>query len=349
MQTTRNWDQQQCARLWNTTTRQHRTHVHLFKHGLHGYELASMNWCRMFLKAIFLSDICTGDGMAIDPQYWNGRTKCNSDFSWPRTEKPPIANWTLWKKHLTSTLALGQKDTLQKLLGNWAHHQGQTNGYFLEKDGKHLFQRLHKKWFIYTKIPSWWWQLNFHHALQPVIEHDVPHNCWRVQIRRTQHTITITRAAPIIMKKQPMTTGDDQLEGQWGIQHKTQGSREQLAEAICKGKAIAVSDGSFQDQQGAAAWMIEGYDKNNWILGMGSTPGFLTDQSATAVNCLVCGEFLRPYNSSAKKSKFKVDTYESLVMAYQPYIKRNQGNQLTQRHPTMTSLGQSDNYGIRYQ
>jgi len=39
-----------------------------------------------------------------------------------------------------STLALGQKDTLQKPLGNWAYYQGQTNGYFLEKDGDHLFQ-----------------------------------------------------------------------------------------------------------------------------------------------------------------------------------------------------------------
>jgi len=49
--------------------------------------------------------------------------------------------------------------------------------------------------------------------------------------------------------------------------------------AICKGRAIAVSDRSFQDQQGAAAWMIEGYNKNNQILGKGSTPGLPTDQS----------------------------------------------------------------------
>jgi len=41
-----------------------------------------------------------------------------------------------------------------------------------------------------------------------------------------------------------------------------------------------VSDGSFQDQQGAAAWTIEGYDKNNQIIGKGSTPGLQLDQSA---------------------------------------------------------------------
>jgi len=250
------------------------------KHGLHGYKLASMNWCQMFLKAIFFSDICTRDSTAIDPQFWNGQIKCNLDLIWPRTETPPISDWGLWKKHLTAALALGQKDTLQKLLGNWAHHQGQINGFFLEKDSEHLFQRQQEKWFIYTKIPSWQRQLNFHNASWPVTEHNIPHNCWRAQIRRTQHTITITRAAPIDMKKQPMTTGNDLLKGQWGIQHEIQGSREQLAEAIHKEIAIAVSNGSFQSQQGAAAWMIEGYNKNNQILGKGSTPGLPADQSA---------------------------------------------------------------------
>jgi len=108
----------------------------------------------MFLKAIFFSDICTRDSIAIDPQFWNGQIKCNLDLIWPRTETPPISDWGLWKKHLTAALALGQKDTLQKLLGNWAHHQGQINGFFLEKDSEHLFQRQQEKWFIYTKIPS---------------------------------------------------------------------------------------------------------------------------------------------------------------------------------------------------
>jgi len=163
--------------------------------------------------------------MAIDPQFWNGQTKCNSDAIWPRTETPPTSDWMLWKKHLMAALALGQKDTLQKPLGNWEHHQGQIDGFFLEKDGKHLFQRQHEKWFIFTKIPSRQRQLNFHHVLWPVTEQDIPHNRWKAQIRRTQNTITITGAAPINMKKQPMTTSDDHLESQWSIQHEIQGSR----------------------------------------------------------------------------------------------------------------------------
>jgi len=81
------------------------------------------------------------------------------------------------------------------------------------------------------------------------------------------------------MKTKPTTTVDNQLDGQWGIQHELHDSKEQLVEAICKGIAIAVSNRSFQDQQGAAAWTIEGYNKNNQILSKGTTPGSPTDQS----------------------------------------------------------------------
>ncbi len=156
-------------------------------------------------------------------------------------------------------------------------------------------------------------------------------------------------AAPINMKTKPTTTVDDQLDSQWGIQHELHGSKEQLVEAICKGIAIAISNRSFQDQQGAAAWTIEGYNKNNQILSKGTTPGSPTDQSAYRSKLFGCGEFSRPYKISAKKPKSKVDTYKLPVMVYLPYIKHNQGNQSTQQHLTMTSSGQLDNYDRCYQ
>jgi len=87
-------------------------------------------------------------------------------------------------------------------------------------------------------------------------------------------------AAPIDKVTTPMMTNKELLAVQWGIQHEIHGSMEQLAEAICKGTAIAISDGSFQDQQGVAAWTIKGYNNSNQILGRGRTPSTPTDQSA---------------------------------------------------------------------
>jgi len=68
-------------------------------------------------------------------------------------------------------------------------------------------------------------------------QYEVPHNQWRVQTRTTKHTISIMGTAPINKATTPMTTDDDQLTIQWGIQHKIQGPKEQLAEAIHKGTA----------------------------------------------------------------------------------------------------------------
>jgi len=53
-----------------------------------------------------------------------------------------------------------------------------------------------------------------------------------------------------------------------------------LIQAILSSQAIAVSNGSFRDQLGAAAWMIEGTMAEHRLLGTGHTLGNLEDQSA---------------------------------------------------------------------
>jgi len=45
-------------------------------------------------------------------------------------------------------------------------------------------------------------------------------------------------------------------------------------------KAVAMSDGSFYNQQGAAAWEIKGYEATHHIKEMGWTHGLPEDQSA---------------------------------------------------------------------
>jgi len=56
------------------------------QHGIRGTELATMNRCQMYIHVMYLSDICTGDGKAIDTRFWIGKEKCHSTFRWPRTE-----------------------------------------------------------------------------------------------------------------------------------------------------------------------------------------------------------------------------------------------------------------------
>jgi hypothetical protein len=53
-----------------------------------------------------------------------------------------------------------------------------------------------------------------------------------------------------------------------------------LAEAIRQGEAIAVCDGSFQNQFGTAAWVLEGACPKGRIIGRVVVPGTAKDQSA---------------------------------------------------------------------
>ena len=123
----------------------------LIQHGIEGLELASMNQCQMFLKAPYLSDICTGNRKYIDTRYWAGKDTCQTKYQWPRTETPMTYKWNMWRINLTNALSLGCQDSLGNPLGNWEFNQGQKDGLYLEKEGNHLWTRQKGKWHIHTK------------------------------------------------------------------------------------------------------------------------------------------------------------------------------------------------------
>ncbi len=67
----------------------------------------------------------------------------------------------------------------------------------------------------------------------------------------------------------------------WGIDH--------LIQNMVKGQAVTVSNGSFMEQAGAAAWTIEGKSVQHQIIGKGITPGDTQDQSASKSELFDCG------------------------------------------------------------
>jgi len=94
------------------------------------------------------------------------------------------------------------------------------------------------------------------------------------------NVIMVTGKAPIEQPLTSLTTAEDAFELDWGITNEQQGKLAQLEEAIKTGVVVAVSDGSFQDSKGSAAWTIEGRNQFHHIRGSGWTPGDPEDQSA---------------------------------------------------------------------
>jgi len=75
------------------------------------------------------------------------------------------------------------------------------------------------------------------------------------------------------------TTLETRMMTDWGISIKIEGNKEELIEAIRQGMAIAVSNGSFQNQVGSVAWTIKSATKYNCTVGHGRTLGSEEDQS----------------------------------------------------------------------
>jgi len=118
----------------------------------------------------------------------------------------------------------------------------------------------------------------YHSNPRLIQEGDKPNNPHYAKIHNNGLMIILKGAAPInrTLEEQPKT----KVEEEWGIQIKLEGQEEMVIEAIRQGIAVAVSDGSFQNQAGMAAWTIKSVTKANQIVGHGWTPGLAEDQSA---------------------------------------------------------------------
>ncbi len=91
--------------------------------GYTGDDLRWLNWCRMHLHAVTLSDLATADGHWITEASWNGirDPTRSSKYIWPRTAKPPRPHWLLWRAALSLCfLEPGdQSRQLAQPLGSW--------------------------------------------------------------------------------------------------------------------------------------------------------------------------------------------------------------------------------------
>jgi len=70
---------------------------------------------------------------------------------------------------------------------------------------------------------------------------------------------------------------------EWKILLSISGSTNLIREAIDTGQAIAFSDSSFQQDSGAAAWIIKGKTLENHIQGSMITPGNLGEHSSFCI------------------------------------------------------------------
>jgi hypothetical protein len=100
--------------------------MHAFALQYSSKQLAILNQCRMFLKAITLADITTVDGTQIHPWSYAGITREPHlhRYNWPRQPRSlPATHWNLWKLALAECFSTNYSNagslSVQDPLGDW--------------------------------------------------------------------------------------------------------------------------------------------------------------------------------------------------------------------------------------
>ena len=83
--------------------------------------LLRLNRCRIWMKAVTVSDLTTGDGKRLLPGILEGKripTTWN-EYDWPTQGPLPDADWELWRKAITRLVTNRNGISLKQRLGKW--------------------------------------------------------------------------------------------------------------------------------------------------------------------------------------------------------------------------------------
>jgi hypothetical protein len=177
--------------------------------------------------------------------------------SWPQQQKPSANDWRIWQLFLKKTFIL-RGLRLLITLGKWLQWDNDWEWYFSPSQeclfqyssaGWTSFSQVHKR----DKLPTF---------LTNGTSTSKPADLKRAMIYMNKNRIVCTGYTPILSP--PISTANTFLHylgrsdpgEKWCLDYiDMKDNGHILAEAIQQGTAIAVSDGSFQDQYGIAAWV----------------------------------------------------------------------------------------------
>ena len=92
---------------------------------------AQLNWCRLFLKVVFVSDVTDYNGRSLLPNILTGCSHRTSKWSWPKCEIPETW-WKLWTAFLTNYV---QPHIQMHPLGRWITSSHQQSEWLKTSNG----------------------------------------------------------------------------------------------------------------------------------------------------------------------------------------------------------------------
>jgi hypothetical protein len=248
------------------------------------HDLKICNSCRLYLKVCFLSELTTGDGMFITEDAWAGQYLHNplKDQAWPQYKRPPASHWRIWQ-HWVSKAFLSRGRRLRHPLGTWLTWDEHWPWYISQEGDLYSLQG--GKWYSHSRIIRCNRLPVFHKEAQ---ECTTPADPFRATVYFKGERIICTGSDKITpsYSLQPVSFQDHLYASDlswclYSLELKNDG--KDLADAIVSGSdvsIIAVSDGSFKDTFGTAAWTIGTETEEHLIAGKAICPGGPDHQSS---------------------------------------------------------------------
>jgi hypothetical protein len=257
------------------------------KYGYRNKDLIALNLCRLHCHATRLSDITTGDGRRIHPLSWAGypSDSAGTEYEWPTQGRPTNSHWNLWHSALRKCFLTldNPQQQLRLPLGEWTGPLPAHWRWFYSPTLKRVYQSIpeDQSYQTYSALPNRK-NLRSPKYFPITTTTELPHDAERTTITEHPNFVwshgskSCSHTAP-----PPPSTLEDLISDndKWAIRHLAYTANGQhIAQAIIQGSAVAVCDGSYKNQFGTAAFVLQhGNSKHHRILGAHATPGHPSD------------------------------------------------------------------------
>jgi Reverse transcriptase (RNA-dependent DNA polymerase) len=257
--------------------------------GFRGQDLYKLNICRIHLKAITLSDITDGNGERITDAAWTGQlsSAMNTQYQWPIQPRPPETFWVIWRQATHGFCERNQ--VLKRKLGRWTSTGALTAVWWFCPRNESLFKRTEVETVTFTMRST---RNTRNSSLRfravPTTQSVIPPtakpctisvqgNDLLIQGFSDYNTLPVPRTVPITFPDY-LASLVDKIWIFSSIQ--IRGSMIVVADAIRNGTCVCVTDGSYKEDHGTAAWKIlDLANPDHSFAGQCVTPGTADQQN----------------------------------------------------------------------
>ena len=258
------------------------------------------NRCRLYLRCLTVGDIASGNGRSLDTNVLAGTKNLYRarDITWPAQGKPKNTDWVVWRKLLQDCF-LNTNKRLLTSLGSWCPCV--TTSYMAmwewwwDNASNTLLRYTNGVWNMFHTESNRGRRSNqgcrykYYEPMRVIPDVNLLQRTSVTLMRgyyTTQGSAIISYPPAIPPKCTPslvsfIETLHSKPGEMWAV-HEVMSTTDisGILLDIEKGTVVCVSDGSYKDECGTAAWIIENDEGTQRIQGKVAVPGFASDQSA---------------------------------------------------------------------